>query len=742
MTKDEDWRALVNIANSPKTPAKVLAELAKDEDSRVRVSVAENPKTPVEILAELAKNSDSDIRIGVAKNFMTPSEILTQLAKDEKYDVRVFALRGFARKPDTPVEMLVQLAKEPDEAIVRIAVAENIKTPVEVLMQLSKDERNTVRMAVANNLKTPAEVLTKLAKDRDPDVRSVVGRNPKTPAKSLAQMAIDEKGIVRIAVGRNPKTPAESLTMLAIDIDPDVRMSVINNPKTPVKLLMQLAKDIDPDICKFAEFVKNEKSQKNNIMNEKTKTYLGNSYKIENEKGTFYQFAVKREEIEKLQGIGKHNEIAIAIEPKREVKGEKHPTHNVYFSNSDNAHAYRELQLFLSKDELLRAQPIDEYGNIKLLAASRNEDKMGADLSNYSVSLSDSKDEDGKHVFVGRGYDASTKFGETRVVGVAYRHEFGNNGEDGKSYSLNLDAKKMLKLDIDDYGNAKLGIIPYNVSVANLDGTVSDETRYLVAETNSQRTNIEATVSVHLANTEFIRDAQGNINRLPTLSDCNVHTIGENNVYKLVVQDKNPEKIGKDCSDLVVFEDKYMPEMKDMSSEEIKAAKAAEKTNFVGKGWTNDPAKIKLSAADLTQEGLSKAIENNHLVKVIAVVKHSPDLVQSQHVAQAQTKSAGLAKWVTNTYNSKQAPPQQISNIKFTDKQLATLQAGKAVKAEGLEIKNGANAGKKVDRWITWDNKTGKCKFHEAEPKPKAAVKAAVEQKQPQSNKKDKGMKI
>lgn len=471
------------------------------------------------------------------------------------------------------------------------------------------------------------------------------------------------------------------------------------------------------------------------------KTYVGASYKIENEKGTFYQFAINRDKIETLQGVGKHNEIAIAIEPKREVKGEKHPTHNVYFSNSDNAHAYRELQLFLSKDILLQARPIDEYGNIKLLAASRNEDKMGADLSNYSVSLSD-KDENGKYVFVGRGYDASMKFGETRVVGVAYKHEFGNNGEDGKSYSLNLDTNKVQKLDVNEYGDARLGIVPYNASVPNPDGTLTDETRYLVVETNSQRANVEATVSVHLANTDFIRDAKGNINRLPTLSDCNVHTIGENKVYKLVVQDKNPEKIGNDCADLVVFEDKYTPEMKGMSPEEIKVAKSAMETNFVGKGWTNDPAKIKLSAADLTQEGLSRAIENNQLVKVIALVKRSPSLVQLDHVEQAQTKSEGMAKWVVNTYNSKQAPPQQISNIRFTDEQLAALQAGKAVKAEGMEIKNGANAGKKVNRWIIWDNKTGRCHFHETEPKPKATVKAAVKQKQPQSNKKDKGMKI
>jgi hypothetical protein len=457
------------------------------------------------------------------------------------------------------------------------------------------------------------------------------------------------------------------------------------------------------------------------------KIYVGSSYKTENDKGTFYQFAINREKIETLQGVGKHNEIAVAIEPKHEVKGEKHPTHNAYFSNDESAHKYREVQLLLSKDALLAAQP-DEYGNIKLFAASRNEDKMGADLSNYSVSLSDNKDENGKYVFVGRGYDASTKFGETRVVGVAYKHEFGNNGEDGKSYSLNIDTNKVQKLDINEYGDAKLGIVPYISSVPNLDGTVTDETRYLVVETASQRANVESTISirVHLANTEKVRDAEGNLKQLPVLSDCNIHTVGDNSIYKLVVQDKNPERIGKDCADLVVFENKYTPEMKNMSPEERKAAKSAIETNYIGKGWTNDPKKIKLSAADLTEDGLSKAIENNHLVKVIAIVKHSPELVQSNHVEQAQAKTEGLAKWVTNTYNSKQTPPLQISNIKFTDNQLAALRAGGAVKAEGLEIKNGENAGKKVDRWITWDNKTGKCHFREAEPKSKVEKKPDI----------------
>jgi hypothetical protein len=211
------------------------------------------------------------------------------------------------------------------------------------------------------------------------------------------------------------------------------------------------------------------------------------------------------------------------------------------------------------------------------------------------------------------------------------------------------------------------------------------------------------------------------------------------------MQDRNPDKIGRDCADLVVFEDKYTPEMKSLTPEERSVAKKAVETTYVGKGWTNDPAKIKLSAADLTQEGLSKAIENNHLTKVIAIVKRVPEVVQESHVQQTrhtqliyaakseaegrivlsspEKTAEGLAKWVENTWQAKQAPPQQISNVKFTDEQLAALQAGQPVKAEGLEFKSGALAGQKVDRWITWNNKTGKCLFYDKEPQPKPQPK-------------------
>jgi hypothetical protein len=131
---------------------------------------------------------------------------------------------------------------------------------------------------------------------------------------------------------------------------------------------------------------------------------------------------------------------------------------------------------------------------------------------------------------------------------------------------------------------------------------------------------------------------------------------------------------------------------------------------------------------------LSRAIEDGHKVKAIAIVKRAPEVVTIDHVRQAQARpeTEGVAKWVANTYSSKQAPPAQLSNVQFTGEQLAALQAGKAVKVEGLELKKGEDAGKKVDRWVAWSSKTGRCQFYKQEPKQK--LDAAAKQASPKQD--------
>ncbi|MDR1984219.1 MAG: DUF3945 domain-containing protein [Prevotellaceae bacterium] len=435
-----------------------------------------------------------------------------------------------------------------------------------------------------------------------------------------------------------------------------------------------------------------------------TKTYVGTSYKTETEQGTFYNFSVKQENIANMQGIGKRSEIALAIEPKREVKVENAPTHNVYAA--DGTHTQRELQVLISKDALMKATP-DSYGNIKLTAASRK--TKSPDLSNYSVFLSE-KTEDGKRQFVGRGYDESLKFGETMVVGTAYKYEFGNNGEDGKSYNVNIDVEKAKFFSVDAYGNAKLGIVPYVETTPKEDGSMIEQTRYLVTEPGERRKDIEATISVHVSNP--------NGEKYPTIQQSTVHTVGNADVFKLVVQDRNPQKIGKDCADLVVFENDYSPEMKDMPPEERKAALG--ERNYVGRGWTNDPNKIHLSTDDLTAEGLSRAIENNHTIKVIAIVHKQPQVVQESHMQQITSRiqdetlktSDTLIKVVQSAYEKKLAPPKKIANMELSQKQRDTLQKGKAIFAEGLTDKK----GKEYNAYITWNKNDGKLKFSPKNP--------------------------
>ena len=62
-----------------------------NSDWCVRCFVAENPNTPIDVLTELAKDSDYIVRRNAAENPNTPADVLTELAKDSDYDVRRYA---------------------------------------------------------------------------------------------------------------------------------------------------------------------------------------------------------------------------------------------------------------------------------------------------------------------------------------------------------------------------------------------------------------------------------------------------------------------------------------------------------------------------------------------------------------------------------------------------------------------------------------------------------------------------
>ena len=62
-----------------------------NSDCDVRVSVARSPNTPVDVLMELAKDSDIVVRRRVACNSNTPVDVLIELEKDSDWVVRRYA---------------------------------------------------------------------------------------------------------------------------------------------------------------------------------------------------------------------------------------------------------------------------------------------------------------------------------------------------------------------------------------------------------------------------------------------------------------------------------------------------------------------------------------------------------------------------------------------------------------------------------------------------------------------------
>ena len=169
---------------------------AKDEDWNVRLIAAANPNTPKEILAELAKDKDRAVRICVAESLNIPEKTLFELAKDH-WEVR----EAVAANPNTPKEILAELAKDGFNCV-RLAVAEHKHTSEETLAELAKDDDAYICCAVARNLNTSAETLAKQAKEEDSQIRFWVAQNPNTSGEVLKKLVEDEDLKVREAAAK------------------------------------------------------------------------------------------------------------------------------------------------------------------------------------------------------------------------------------------------------------------------------------------------------------------------------------------------------------------------------------------------------------------------------------------------------------------------------------------------------------------------------------------------------------
>ena len=218
-----------------------IAQLARYPEYGIQLAVFRRPNTPVDLLEGVAKNPSASIRelMVVAKHVNTPVAVLEVLAKHKHYDVR----NCVAENPNSPVAALAVLAKDIRDDV-RNRVAENPNTPVAVLSVLAMDEFMWIRWSVARHPNTPGALLEVLAKD----FWIAVAANPNTPVALLKGLEKDKSPNFRSCVAGHPNTPVAVLTVLARDKSADVRSGVAKLSNPPPASIEMMANDLSWDV--------------------------------------------------------------------------------------------------------------------------------------------------------------------------------------------------------------------------------------------------------------------------------------------------------------------------------------------------------------------------------------------------------------------------------------------------------------------------------------------------------------
>ncbi|MCS7102252.1 MAG: hypothetical protein NZ992_00025 [Candidatus Korarchaeum sp.] len=130
-----------------------LRARARHPEVSVRITVAQDPRCPPELLAELAYDPDSRVVSEVALNPNTPESTLVMLAK---YPLDV--VRGnVAENPNCPHAAYKILAKDP-EKWVREKVARRAPY-IDVLCEIARNDDWWVRKNILSNLNAPPLII-------------------------------------------------------------------------------------------------------------------------------------------------------------------------------------------------------------------------------------------------------------------------------------------------------------------------------------------------------------------------------------------------------------------------------------------------------------------------------------------------------------------------------------------------------------------------------------------------------
>ncbi len=178
-SQDKDHK-IREMAVTRTAPADVLAKLSNDPEPFIRRLVAGTLSTPLNIRQKLSKDKDADVRKEAFYKMMMDSsdiKLLKTVAQDP--DVKVRSLFFVEAMPMPPFEILQILKNDKDESIRSTATEDLIAMAFEsenpyILRSLAAEKNTDIRRGIARNDNTPKDIFIKLAKDPDRDVRSEI----------------------------------------------------------------------------------------------------------------------------------------------------------------------------------------------------------------------------------------------------------------------------------------------------------------------------------------------------------------------------------------------------------------------------------------------------------------------------------------------------------------------------------------------------------------------------------------
>jgi hypothetical protein len=226
------------VIRNPNAPDHAFRELVNDSNSTTRGYIAENPGAPIDILLKLANDADGSVRDKALRNpGLSPLQRYQILNLQAEVEEMRKANELLARRSDSAFA-LAQVVEKGDRNA-KITAARSLKTPVTILEQLAKDPDDAIRQAVASNGNASEILFDRLSQDSKSSVRAAVAYNKEVPTFIVARLLDDSDENVRYNVSQNPNTSRENLEKLASDTSDRVRSSALCNINVSPDLLIQ-----------------------------------------------------------------------------------------------------------------------------------------------------------------------------------------------------------------------------------------------------------------------------------------------------------------------------------------------------------------------------------------------------------------------------------------------------------------------------------------------------------------------